>query len=248
VRDEPLRRSSSEGLEEGSSGTIDVAGADGHDTVTRADLTGEEPGAVLDRGRPGDEHSRTEVAECIDDELARHSLDRLLARGIDIGHGDDIGDGERSRELRGEVPGAGVEMGLEEDEQATAVLERVERRCDLGRIPLQPRAERGGDAAQRQAVRVDQRLGIRRDPDLDRARGAAMSRRARVIAALASIVISIAAIASADDAPVTRVNGLEPLVPDLASHPYRLDPGPRPYEHRFSVSPSFGWLAFAPAP
>jgi hypothetical protein len=73
-----------------------------------------------------------------------------------------------------------------------------------------------------------------------------MSRRARVIAALTSIVISIAAIASADDAPVTRVNGLEPLVPDLASHPYRLDPGPRPYEHRFSVSPSFGWLGSDP--
>ena len=67
----------------------------------------------------------------------------------------------------------------------------------------------------------------------------------RAVAVLVSIAISIAAVASAEEAPV-RVNGLEPLVPALASHPYRLDAGPRPFEHRFSVSPSFGWLGSDP--
>lgn len=42
-------------------------------------------------------------------------------------------------------------------------------------------------------------------------------------------------------APV-RVHGLEPLVPELARHPYALDPGARPYVHRLSVSPGFGSL------
>ena len=33
---------------------------------------------------------------------------------------------------------------------------------------------------------------------------------------------------------------LEPLVPAVAAHPYRLAPGVRPYERRVSVSPAFG--------
>ena len=37
-----------------------------------------------------------------------------------------------------------------------------------------------------------------------------------------------------------RAAGLEPLVPDVAEHPYRLDPGPRPYRDRLSVSPQVG--------
>ena len=41
---------------------------------------------------------------------------------------------------------------------------------------------------------------------------------------------------------VPLVNGLEPLVPEVAAHPYRLDPGPRPYQNRLSVSPAFGFL------
>jgi len=35
---------------------------------------------------------------------------------------------------------------------------------------------------------------------------------------------------------------LEALVPDLAAHPYRLAPGRRPFAHRMSVSPSYGFL------
>lgn len=42
-------------------------------------------------------------------------------------------------------------------------------------------------------------------------------------------------------API-RVNGLEPLHPELAAHPYRLEPGRRPFQHRFAVSPGFGFL------
>ncbi len=42
------------------------------------------------------------------------------------------------------------------------------------------------------------------------------------------------------DAPVRRP--LEALVPDLAQHPYRMSPGRRPYEHRLSVSPAYGFF------
>lgn len=43
-------------------------------------------------------------------------------------------------------------------------------------------------------------------------------------------------------APVRLANGLEALVPELAAHPYRMEPGPRPYRHRLSFSPGFGSL------
>ncbi len=35
---------------------------------------------------------------------------------------------------------------------------------------------------------------------------------------------------------------LEALVPELAEHPYRLDPGVRPFRHRLSFSPAYGSL------
>jgi hypothetical protein len=35
---------------------------------------------------------------------------------------------------------------------------------------------------------------------------------------------------------------LEALVPELADAPYRLDPGPLPFQHRLSMSPSVGYL------
>jgi opacity protein-like surface antigen len=37
-----------------------------------------------------------------------------------------------------------------------------------------------------------------------------------------------------------HADGLEPLNPEIAAHPYRLAPGVREYEHRLSVSPAFG--------
>jgi opacity protein-like surface antigen len=43
------------------------------------------------------------------------------------------------------------------------------------------------------------------------------------------------------DAAVRR-EGLEPLVPELAGSPYRIEPGPRAFEHRLSVSPGYGFF------
>jgi hypothetical protein len=36
--------------------------------------------------------------------------------------------------------------------------------------------------------------------------------------------------------------GLEPLVPELAAHPYRMSPGVRAFRHRLSFSPGYGSL------
>jgi opacity protein-like surface antigen len=83
------------------------------------------------------------------------------------------------------------------------------------------------------------------------------------LASLAMVAILGASPASADDttaAPETaaasesvagggqspgadaRVDGLEALVPELAGHPYTLAPGVRPFQHRLSFSPAFGYL------
>lgn len=35
---------------------------------------------------------------------------------------------------------------------------------------------------------------------------------------------------------------LEALNPELASHPYQLERGPRPFQHRLSVSPAYGYF------
>jgi hypothetical protein len=43
-------------------------------------------------------------------------------------------------------------------------------------------------------------------------------------------------------APVRLPNGLEAMVPDVAAHPYHMEPGPRPYRNRFAFSPGFGAL------
>jgi len=39
-----------------------------------------------------------------------------------------------------------------------------------------------------------------------------------------------------------RAARLEPLNPELADAPYRLDPGPRPFQNRIAFSPGFGFL------
>jgi len=39
-----------------------------------------------------------------------------------------------------------------------------------------------------------------------------------------------------------KVNGLEALNPEVAGRPYHLAPGVRPFQHRFAVSPGFGYL------
>jgi len=43
-------------------------------------------------------------------------------------------------------------------------------------------------------------------------------------------------------APTRTPDGLEALVPELALHPYRIAPGPRPFRHRLSFSPGYGGL------
>lgn len=72
--------------------------------------------------------------------------------------------------------------------------------------------------------------------------------RSRIGAALALLALAgavTAARARADDsAPgaAPSAGGVEHLVPELATRPYHLEPGVRPYLHRLSVSPGFGFL------
>lgn len=70
--------------------------------------------------------------------------------------------------------------------------------------------------------------------------------RAFRLTAFVLLLLSRAAVARADDdapvAPAIGKNGLEYLVPELVDSPYRLDDGPRPFEHRISVSPAYGAL------
>jgi len=42
--------------------------------------------------------------------------------------------------------------------------------------------------------------------------------------------------------PVRLPNGLEPLRPEVALHPYRLAPGPMSFQNRISISPAVGYL------
>jgi len=49
--------------------------------------------------------------------------------------------------------------------------------------------------------------------------------------------------APADAEPVVRTrSGLEALVPEIANQPYHLEPGRRPYLHRFALTPGYGSL------
>ena len=70
--------------------------------------------------------------------------------------------------------------------------------------------------------------------------------RAFRLTAFVLLLLSRAAVARADDdapkAPAIGKNGLEYLVPELVDSPYRLDDGPRRFEHRISVSPAYGAL------
>jgi hypothetical protein len=61
------------------------------------------------------------------------------------------------------------------------------------------------------------------------------------------ILLSAAALAArAGDLEGGAPAKLEALVPDLADHPYRLEPGPRQFENRLSFSPAFGMLGSEP--
>jgi len=73
-----------------------------------------------------------------------------------------------------------------------------------------------------------------------------VSRATRAMFAVLAAFALAASRAGADPAPPATSNRLESLEPELASHPYRLDPGLRPYRDRLSVSPAYGWLGSDP--
>jgi hypothetical protein len=62
--------------------------------------------------------------------------------------------------------------------------------------------------------------------------------RLRTASVLAALLLAAlpAHGARADDDP------LEPLVPELAANPYRMEPGERPFLHRLAVTPGYGLL------
>jgi hypothetical protein len=62
-----------------------------------------------------------------------------------------------------------------------------------------------------------------------------MSGSPAVPIAIASLLLAAAPAAAAEPA-------LEALVPEIAAHPYRLDPGPRPFANRLAFSPGYGSL------
>ena len=63
--------------------------------------------------------------------------------------------------------------------------------------------------------------------------------------ALSAVVVAAAFACAAGSARAEDAD-LEPLVPAVAGNVYGLTPGPRPYEHRLSVSPAYGRLGDEP--
>jgi hypothetical protein len=85
---------------------------------------------------------------------------------------------------------------------------------------------------------------------------AAMVRGGLAVALLGALAVAPAfgeaipdSLSSATDAPgvesrepVRGGDGLEALVPEVAHHPYRVEPGVRPFRHRLAFSPGYGAL------
>src|SRR5256886_12917238 len=112
---------SSERLEDQGGRPVDVARAERQDTVAGPRPAREEANALFDRRRPTELHAGTGLGQGVDDQLACHTLDRLLACAIDVRNGNDVRRRKRSGELPREVACARVEVGLEESEDAAAV-------------------------------------------------------------------------------------------------------------------------------
>ena len=102
-------------------------GADREHEVARPGERGDERRGVAKLRRPADAHARPSFGEPVDHELAGHSGNGLLARGIDLGDAGDVGARQRFGQLVGEVERARVEVRLEEREHAAAVHERPRR-------------------------------------------------------------------------------------------------------------------------
>lgn len=60
-------------------------------------------------------------------------------------------------------------------------------------------------------------------------------------AAQAAPPVTPAPVSSVRHVPM-RADGLQPLVPAVAGHPFQVDSGVRPYQYRLSVSPAYGFL------
>ncbi len=88
--------------------------------------------ALLDRGRPADDHAGALFGERVDDQLSAHACDRLLAGPVDLRHRDDVRSGKRGPELTREMPRARVQVRLEEHEHTAVVANCGDRRLDLG--------------------------------------------------------------------------------------------------------------------
>ena len=77
------------------------------------------------------------LGEPVDHKLPRHSLDRLLASRIDVGHARDICNRERAGEIRGQMKRARVQVRLEEHQHAPLTRQlagSAEARLELGRV------------------------------------------------------------------------------------------------------------------
>lgn len=59
-----------------------------------------------------------------------------------------------------------------------------------------------------------------------------------------STQVALAAPVAAPEAPAPfrTKDGLEALVPEVAEHPFRVEPGVRPFQHRIAFSPGYGTL------
>src|SRR5207249_8138626 len=96
-------RSSRERLEQRRNRTVDIAGADRQDDVSRARKSREPVRTCRSVGHPGDAHTMPRVADRVDDELAGGTAVVTLTGGVHVHHGDSVCRGERPAELVREV-------------------------------------------------------------------------------------------------------------------------------------------------
>src|SRR5579875_3707360 len=93
----------------------------------------------LGERRAGRDEADVEVAAApqrLIERLARHALDPVFARGVDLGEQQHVRVVEGVEELGEEILGARVAMRLEGDDQPAreALARRAQRRADLGRV------------------------------------------------------------------------------------------------------------------
>ena len=112
----------------------------------------------------GVQPARTPRPQGVDDELAAHARQRLLAGPVDLRHAGAVSSGQRRPELEREMPRAGVEVRLEEHEHASL-------------SPLAGRRQQRRDLARMMGVVVDDRHAAALADELEPARRAAEVRQ-----------------------------------------------------------------------